>query len=121
MKKYFDVRDVIAESPNTHIFNIIGQGGVGKSYSVKRFILLDFFETGRQFVYVRRWTTEIETLDTVFTDTESDDEVIETWKGTKYYDKYETFHILPYGSWFWLVGEKNDTKIEKIAKVGRAV
>lgn len=121
MKKYFDVRDVIAESPNTHIFNIIGQGGVGKSYSVKRFILLDFFETGRQFVYVRRWTTEIETLDTVFTDTESDDEVIEAWKGTKYYDKYETFHILPFGSWFWLVGEKNDTKIEKIAKVGRAV
>ena len=121
MKKYFDVRDVINESPNTHVFNIIGQGGVGKSYSVKRFILLDFFEKGNQFVYVRRWTTELEQLDTVFSDTELDEEVIHAWKGTKHAEKYETFHVLPFGSWFWLCGEKNDTKIEKIARIGRAV
>lgn len=121
MKKYFDVRDVIAESPNTHIFNIIGQGGVGKSYSVKRFILLEFFNHGKQFVYVRRWTTELTQLDTVFTDIEDDPEIVEAWQDSKWSGKYTTFHVLPFGSWFWLCGEKNDTKIEKIERIGRAI
>ena len=87
MKKYFDVRDVIAESPNTHIFNIIGQGGVGKSYSVKRYILLEFFNNGKQFVYVRRWTTELTQLDTVFTDMEDDPEIVEAWQDSKWRKK----------------------------------
>ena len=65
---YFDIRDVMRESPNTHIFNIVGQGGVGKTYSVKKFVLLDFLQNGKKFIYVRRWTTEIQTLDTVFLD-----------------------------------------------------
>lgn len=119
--KYFDVRDVINESPNTHIFNIIGQGGVGKSYSVKRFILLDYFNNGNKFVYVRRWTTELQQLDTVFTDVENDPEVVDAWNGTPHAEKYETFHVLPFGSWFWLCGEKNDTKIDKLVRIGRAI
>lgn len=121
MKKYFDVRDIINESPNTHIFNIIGQGGVGKSYSVKRYILLEYFNNKKKFVYVRRWTTELDQLDTVFSDVEDDPEIIEAWEGTRHADKYETFHIMPFGSWFWLCGEKNDTKIEKIERIGRAI
>lgn len=121
MKKYFDVRDVINESPNTHVFNIIGQGGVGKSYSVKRYILLEFFNHGKQFVYVRRWTTELTQLDTVFTDIEDDEEIIDAWKDSKWASKFNTFHILPFGSFFWLCGEKNDTKIEKLERVGRAI
>lgn len=121
MKKYFDIEDVIAESPDTHIFNIIGQGGVGKTYSVKRHVLKEFYERGKKFVYVRRWTTELTQLDTVFTDIESDDKVIQWWECSKWADKYETFHILPFGAWFWLCGEKNDTKIEKLERIGRAI
>ena len=119
--KYFDIRDIIAESPNTHIFNIIGQGGVGKSYSAKKYVLLRYFETGEKFVYVRRWTTEITSgmLASVFTDVETDEEVIYAWNGLKLAEKYETFHILPRSGWFWLVGEKLNTEIDYLYQIGR--
>lgn len=116
---YFDIRDVMKESPNTHIFNIVGQGGVGKTYSVKKFVLLDFLKNGKKFVYVRRWTTEIQTLDTVFLDIEDDKEILEAYDDCKYADKFERFHVMPRGSWFWLVGEKNDTQIEWLERIGR--
>ena len=81
--KYFDIRELIKESPNTHIFNVIGQGGVGKSYSAKKYVLLRFFEAQEKFVYVRRWTTEITSgmLASVFTDVETDEEVVYAWNG----------------------------------------
>lgn len=120
-KRYYDIRDTIAESPNTHIFYIVGQGGVGKTYSVKKLCLQDFFEEEKRFIYVRRWTTEIQTLQSVFLDIEDDDEVIEFWNNSKYAEKYDKFHIMPRGEWFYLVGEKNDTKIEWIKRVGRIV
>ena len=99
MLQYFDVRDVIRESPNTHVFNIVGQGGVGKTYSLKKVFLLDFFTSKCQFVYIRRWTTEVQgsELDTVFTDSESDEEINEAWADSEYSSKYVTWHIMKRG------------------------
>ncbi len=58
--EYFDIRKIIADSPNTHVFNIVGQGGVGKSYSTKKYVLENYLKRKEQFIYVRRWTTEIQ-------------------------------------------------------------
>lgn len=121
MSNYFDIRDLIKESPNTHIFNVIGQGGVGKSYSAKKYVLLQYFENGAKFVYVRRWTTEIQgqMLASVFSDVEQDEEVIDAWNGLKIAEKYETFHVLPRSGWFWLVGEKKNTELDFLYQIGR--
>lgn len=121
MKRYFDIRDVIAESPNTHIFNIIGQGGVGKSYSTKKLAILNYLQKKEKFVYVRRWTTELKGLESVFLDTEDDAEILEAWNDSEYANKYARFHVLPRGEWFYLVGEKEDTKIDWLQRFGRII
>lgn len=38
---------------------IIGERGVGKSYGAKKFIINDFIRRGNQFVYLRRYKTEL--------------------------------------------------------------
>ena len=120
---HFDIRDLIKESPNTHLFNIVGQGGVGKSYSVKRLLLQNFFQDAAQFIYVRRWTTEImnDNLKTVFTDVETDPECLEWWKAWANIDKYPYFHVWPKSGWFWLVGEKQNGDIDYLKEIGRPV
>lgn len=46
------------------LFNfIVGARGVGKTYSFKRWAIRDFLKTGAEFVYVRRYKTEIEHKD----------------------------------------------------------
>lgn len=51
------------------LFNfIIGNRGGGKSYGFKKWAIDDFLKTGSQFVYVRRYKTEIKTVDRFFND-----------------------------------------------------
>lgn len=40
---------------------IIGERGVGKSFSAKRHVLNRFIKNGEQFIYVRRYKTELDT------------------------------------------------------------
>lgn len=50
---YVDVRGYIAESPNTFVFQFIGERNCGKSYSTEHFIH-DICEMGYEFIYIRR-------------------------------------------------------------------
>ena len=40
---------------------IIGERGVGKTYGAIKYVINNFLKTGNQFVYVRRYATELET------------------------------------------------------------
>ena len=54
---YFDLQNVL--SYNALINFIIGERGVGKTYSCKKFCIRDFINHGNQFVYLRRYETEL--------------------------------------------------------------
>lgn len=48
-------------SYNALISFVIGERGVGKTYGAIKFAINDFLKNGHQFVYVRRYATELET------------------------------------------------------------
>lgn len=48
-------------SYNALISFVIGERGCGKTYSAIKFAINDFLKNGHQFVYVRRYATELET------------------------------------------------------------
>ena len=54
---YFDLQQVL--SYNALINIIIGERGVGKTYCCKKFCIGDFLKNGNQFVYLRRYETEL--------------------------------------------------------------
>lgn len=119
---HFDVRELIREYPSARLLNIVGQGGVGKSYSTKLYVLQNFFEKGEPFIYVRRWTTEIanDNLRTVFLDTEENPEVMKWWKAWAD-EKYPYFHIIPKAGWFWIFGERENGTLDALKPIGRPV
>ena len=48
---------------------VIGERGVGKSFSMKLHVMKKFLKTGEQFIYVRRYKTELDSsLSTFFSD-----------------------------------------------------
>lgn len=58
---------------------IIGERGVGKSYGIKKHVVKHFLKTGRKFIYLRRFETELnKTLkgNEFFKDIETDSELI---------------------------------------------
>lgn len=65
------------------MFNfIIGERGVGKTYDSTRFVLRDFIKHGNEFVYLRRYKTELEKatphfLDVVIDNNEFPDHALE--------------------------------------------
>lgn len=66
---YIDVADYIAKYDALYYF-LIGMRGVGKTYSFKRYAINLFKHTGKQFVYLRRFSSELskKLLQNFFTD-----------------------------------------------------
>lgn len=115
---YFDIAAEINASPNTRVFYVIGARGVGKSYSVKKWVVRNFLNNGERFVYNKRWTTEIEPseLSTVFDDTIIDPDVIEDAR--RYAERnnikeYYAFRIFPRGGSFYFGIEAENGKLIK--------
>ncbi len=63
---YYDYRKLL--SYNALISFVIGERGVGKTYGAIKFAISDFLKNGHQFVYVRRYATELETAAPKFFD-----------------------------------------------------
>ena len=56
-KLYYDVHEIL---PYNALLNfIVGERGVGKTYSCKKFVIQDYLKKGVQFVYLRRYKTEL--------------------------------------------------------------
>lgn len=121
MGKHFNVEDLINSSPNSSVFYIVGQGGVGKTYSSKRYVLKQYLNRKRKFIYVRNVTTEATAsyLMDVFSDVEDDPEI--PWDKIDPEHKYYAFHVLPRGNHFYIVGEKLDGKIVWLDQIGRII
>lgn len=56
-KIYYDISNTLTY--NALFYFIIGERGVGKTYSAKKFCIRRFLKTGEQFVYLRRYKTEL--------------------------------------------------------------
>lgn len=115
--KYFDIQTVIDDFPDTTAYVVVGQRGVGKSYSIKKYLLRHFAETGKKFIYCRRWTTDIQgkTLYTVFDDVMGKEEF--KLPGT---EGYKYLAVLPKSNLFYVVGYKDDNaKPEWLYDIGR--
>lgn len=64
---YYNLDKIL--SYNAMINFIIGERGTGKSFSSKEFIIRDFIKNGNQFIYLRRYKTELKSsVQTFFND-----------------------------------------------------
>ena len=63
---FYDYSKLI--SYNALLNFVIGERGVGKTYGAKKFVINDFLKNGNQFVYLRRYKTELDiAMDGFFT------------------------------------------------------
>lgn len=63
---YYDPQRVLSYGRITNF--MIGQRGVGKTYSMKKWAIRDFIKTGKQFAWIRRYENEIKTFRDFFVD-----------------------------------------------------
>lgn len=116
----FEIQKVIDEVPEATVYNIVGQGRAGKTYSIKKYCINHFLETGNQFLYVRRTVDEVKVkfIGDLFDDT------LKYEKGLKAAldDKYGTdVDIWLRGGEFWITGTKENGMRKKLEMIGRAI
>lgn len=63
---YYDYSKI--KSYNGFLNFIIGSRGVGKTYGAKKMVVSDFLKNKKQFIYLRRYKTELNTSATTFFD-----------------------------------------------------
>lgn len=51
---------------NAYLNFLLGERGVGKTYSAKKFVINKFLKKNEQFIYLRRYSTEIEEIYSTF-------------------------------------------------------
>lgn len=85
MKQHYELHDLLTYN---RILNfLIGARGIGKTYSIKEHCINRFLKTGEQFIYVRRFKTELKKLFTFFSD------ISPEFKDHKFSIKGTTFYI----------------------------
>ena len=57
--KYYDVETIVKKIPDAHYYVIIGERSNGKTYSILKYCLKEYFEKGSEFVYIRRFDEDI--------------------------------------------------------------
>lgn len=63
---YYSFDDILSRNG---VFNfIIGGRGIGKTYGAKKIAIDTYLETGKQFIYLRRYKSELRTAKTFFDD-----------------------------------------------------
>lgn len=66
MNNYYNLGNLLGRNK---ILNIcIGQRGCGKTFQAKKWAVKKFIETGKEFIWIRRYKTELKELDTFFND-----------------------------------------------------
>lgn len=63
---YYSPNDML--SHNRLLNFIIGSRGIGKSYSMKKYVISRFIKTGEQFIYLRRFKEELTKINMFFDD-----------------------------------------------------
>lgn len=66
LKMWWDIKQTLSYNA---LFNfVVGNRGGGKTYGFKKWAIEDFIKTGKQFVYVRRYKTELSEFSKYFDD-----------------------------------------------------
>jgi hypothetical protein len=64
--KYYDFKYVLSHNA---VYNfVVGARGLGKTYGAKKMVIRNYLRKGDQFIYLRRFATELKTKDTFFAD-----------------------------------------------------
>lgn len=127
MSKYFDVwRDVVEVTERRHgrrpsVVIGVGRRGIGKTHSVLKESLIHAINKEGNFVYVRRVTTEITSveLNQVFTDVIKDPDVLEVIARSEYAG-FNRYVIVAKSGAFWLCGIGDDDALSWLLRVGVA-
>lgn len=118
---YLNIEQCMDEYPDVSVWNIVGAGGAGKTYSIKRHFLNYFLETDRHFIYVRRSVDEAKSkyIKDLFSDVWETESSIRLAYQTKY--KLDDGYIKMYGSEFWFCGTTVAGKSKKGVYIGKAM
>lgn len=74
---YWDITKTLSHQC---LFNmILGNRGGGKTYGFKEWAIRDFMKTGGQFVYLRRYTTELRDISRFWDDIRNDEGLLKKW------------------------------------------
>lgn len=115
MTKFYDYQKLL--SYNAFISIIIGERGVGKSYGAKKVVIEDFLKNDNQFIYVRRYNTELETaVPQFFSDIVNNDEYPDYVFSVKKSKKMSVFYLQKK-----FVDEKGEEKLDEKQEIGYAV
>lgn len=83
---FYDINHVLTY--NAYFNFLIGERGVGKTYSAKKFVINKFLKSGAQFIYLRRYKTESsKAKKTFFNDVSSE------FKGHSFENRGDLFYI----------------------------
>lgn len=56
---YYDIRHLLKDYPEAYYYLAIGERSNGKTYSALQYALENYFKTGEQFAYIRRYTEDV--------------------------------------------------------------
>ena len=96
-------------SYNSFLNFLIGERGVGKTYGMTKFLIKYFLKTGREFVYLRRYKTELKEsvpqfFDKIKEDPDFKDVKFEVKNGKFYINKMIAGYSMPLSTAFILKG-----------------
>lgn len=96
MKRYYSLTKIL--KTNSQYNMIIGERSNGKTYAVLKYCVEQYFKTGKQFVYLRRWSTDTtpKRLNQLFTSLILDGVLQETRYDTITY-RTGCFYLATYG------------------------
>ena len=66
MPNYYELGNLLGRNKIMNI--VIGQRGCGKTFQAKKWAVKKFIETGKEFIWVRRYKTELKSLQSFFDD-----------------------------------------------------
>ena len=66
MNNYYELGNLLGRNKIMNI--LIGQRGCGKTFQAKKWAVKKFIETGKEFIWIRRYKTELKELDSFFND-----------------------------------------------------
>ena len=83
--KYYDIRDILKLYPECQYYIVIGERSNGKTYSALDLAVENYFKTGEQFAYLRRFNLDIKpkNLKQLFA-AHIENEVINKYSGGKF-------------------------------------
>lgn len=91
---YYDIYHTLSYNK---LFNfVVGNRGAGKTYAFKKWAIQDFLKNGNQFIYLRRYDTELKRVKTYFADIQKDfpENELHVYKGSFYIDQQEAGYAL---------------------------